>query len=560
MSAAKKAASIRDQLAPLAASMKQGQSSLRLVSQVMLRLDSSAPKTKDRFETTVRAIVKWMDKRAGRPLPKEAWHGKAFEHEEVGAQRAAAVSLDDPRYWCARLDDADRSVPGRTWATEIGVAAPDASQVILGVRLICVTRGEAGPFQRSIPGFIHEVVALGPAFADNVESSGKPVLVKDQHELEWLEQLLVDPNRRLPVIAVSLPDHSSNPADAVVSADELAKRTLGAAHIVVISGAATFWLTESVGRELSVYRGAVRTYRPKFNPYQDQPFRHPFASSEKIAAWPDGGVKGFESFVVNHALGISVAGTDLEDLLPPFTTVRRIAAQLNRQKARDEGASNVDLLAVADEEIEALKRDLQEQKETYDGLLATAESERDRAEQVAQEVRAQVYALRQRIEALQRQIDEGASAHAVPIPSDLSDLESWCRTHLAGSVEIHNRAFQGAKKSLFGDPGLIYKALLLLRDHYVPMRRKGGSELKQAFEKACADLRLEESATGDTRGDKRSQYTVQYAGMPRLLERHLKQGQSKDPRICFRLYFFWDEQEEQVVVGWLPSHLESRLT
>jgi hypothetical protein len=540
--------------------MKQGQSSVQLVSQVMLRLESSTPKTKDRFQRTVHTILKWMDKRAGRPLPKEAWAGKAFEHEEVGAQRAAAVSLEDPQYWCARLDDADKTVPGRTWATEIAVAAPDAAQVVLGVRLVCVTRGDPIPFPRSLPGFLHEVIAAGPVLADGVDVSGKPSLIRDRYELEWLEQLLLDPARRLPVVAISLPDKSVDPKDAVISADEIARRTQGAAHVVVVSGPATFGLSDAIGNEFSVYRGAVRTYRPRFNPDQDQLYRHPFASAEKIAAWPNGGTKAFETFVVEHALSLSVAGQDLEDLLPPFTTVRRIAAQLTRQKAREQGASDKDVLAVADAEIEALRKDLQEQKDTYDGLLATAEAERDLADQAAQEARAQTFALRQRIEALQKQLDEGAAARGVSIPDSLDGFEEWCRTHLSGSVLLHNRAFQGIKKSHFGDVKLIYKALLLLRDRYVPMRREGGPEYKQAFDNACTELRLEETATGNPGTNKRAEYTVQYAGMPRFLERHLKQGQSKDPRITFRLYFFWDEAEEQVVVGWLPSHLESRLT
>lgn len=560
MSPAKKTASLREQLAPISARMKQGQSSVQLVSQVMLRLESATPKTRDRFQRTVHTILKWMDKRAGRPLPKEAWAGKAFEHEEVGAQRAAAVSLDDPQYWCARLDDADKTIPGRTWATEIAVAAPDPAQVVLGVRLVCVTRGEPIPFPRSLPGFLHEVIAAGPALADGVDVSGKPVLVKDRYEVEWLEHLLLDPARRLPVIAISLPDKSVDSKDAIISPDEVARRTLGAAHVVLVSGPSTFWLSDAIGNEFSVYRRAVRTYRPRFKPDQDQPYRHPFASVEKIAVWPDGGAKAFETFVVEQALSLSVAGQDLEDVLPPFTTVRRFAAQLARQKAQGEGASNKDLLAVADEEIDALKKDLQEQKETYDGLLATAEAEREQAEQAAQEARAQTFGLRQRIEALQKQLDEGAAAHAVPIPDTLDGFEEWCRTHLSGSVLLHNRAFQGVKKSNFGDVKLIYKALLLLRDHYVPMRREGGPEYKKAFEKACAELRIEETATGSPGTNKRAEYTVQYAGTPRFLERHLKQGQSKDPRITFRLYFFWDESEEQVVVGWLPSHLESRLT
>ena len=46
----------------------------------------------------------------------------------------------------------------------------------------------------------------------------------------------------------------------------------------------------------------------------------------------------------------------------------------------------------------------------------------------------------------------------------------------------------------------------------------------------------------------------------RKLDRHLKKGTGRDSRDCFRLYFFWDEDEEQIVVGWLPSHLPTPIT
>ena len=41
----------------------------------------------------------------------------------------------------------------------------------------------------------------------------------------------------------------------------------------------------------------------------------------------------------------------------------------------------------------------------------------------------------------------------------------------------------------------------------------------------------------------------------RLLDLHLRKGNSTNPRYCLAIYFFWDETAKQVVVGWLPSHL-----
>ena len=108
---------LRSQLAPIANQLKEGRSEVRPICQLTLRLHPT-PKGK-RFDATVDAVLRWMNRRAGRPLPETAWKHVSFELTEIGAQRAAAVSLPDDRYWAARLDDADKTVPQRTWTTEV---------------------------------------------------------------------------------------------------------------------------------------------------------------------------------------------------------------------------------------------------------------------------------------------------------------------------------------------------------------------------------------------------------------------------------------------------------
>lgn len=61
-------------------------------------------------------------------------------------------------------------------------------------------------------------------------------------------------------------------------------------------------------------------------------------------------------------------------------------------------------------------------------------------------------------------------------------------------------------------------------------------------------------------GEQGDTYLISVDGRPRMLDRHLKKGTSKDQRHCFRLYFLWDEDSQQAVVGWLPSHLDTRQT
>ena len=45
-----------------------------------------------------------------------------------------------------------------------------------------------------------------------------------------------------------------------------------------------------------------------------------------------------------------------------------------------------------------------------------------------------------------------------------------------------------------------------------------------------------------------------------FLQFHIVRGNSREDRYCMRIYFFWDEETNQVVVGWLPSHLSNRIS
>jgi hypothetical protein len=549
-------------LAPLAERLRGSYSIVRPVSQVVLQLRGRPGA--DAFEVARNVVIGWIKNRAGRPLPPEALKGESFELEEVGSQRTAAAAIDHPRYWAARLDDSDKDVPRRDWVTEVGVAEQANKDAIFGARLHCVTIGEDRPFDPSIPGFVRNIVERVP----NVRVEGRaisadPWVVETEDDVEALVACMTNPGRRLDLIVCALPESSEDVTTATVRADQIHTRTLGSAHVAVITGPASFFLSDRVGKEFSVFRGAVRTYRPGFDMALDEPFRHSLALPDRIVEWPDGGREGYERFLIGQALVRAAAGRDADKQLPPFTEVRRVASQLKLDSARSAGSSDTDLLRLAEQENESLRDALEKDRTTYQGLVDQYEAERDLALEESQQAQAANAHLRHRIRALEERLKSQAPVVSkVPIPASLDTFESWCRDHLSGSVEVHNRAIQAVKKSRYEDIGLIYKALLLLRDSYVPMKRDGGIDKKELFESQCGELSLSEEPTfsGDRWGEEGDTYKVRYAGRPRLLDRHLKKGNTRDERYCFRLYFFWDEDSEQAVVGWLPSHLETRIT
>jgi len=536
-------------------------SRVQAISQTSLKL---LPATgQDVFQEAQKLVLDWIDDRAGQQLPPEAWRGEGFELDDVGTQRTAAVAIDQPRYWAARLDDGDRSVAKRTWVTEIGLAETANREVVFGARLQCATTGGDFPIQPSIPSFVRRIVERMPAVSLEERRIDKnPWIVTTDEDVDDLVDLIELRSRLLDVVVCSLPEHSDDPGEAMIDVARFHRQTLGAAHVAVISGAASFALTERLGREFSVFRCAVRTYRTQFDNSVDEPFRHPLTLPERIAAWESGST-GYERFLVGQTILRSAARRDPERDLPPFAKVKRIALQLRRTAATKEGASLKEQLDLANKEIEELQATYERDTATYLGLAKQYEDERDRATDELQQVQATNGHLQQRLRALQARLESlEQKSPAVTVPATLENFEPWCRDNLSGAVEVHNRAFNGVKKCRYEDIGLLYYALLLLRDYYVPMRVSGGADKKEAFEKRCIELGLAEEPTfsGTLWGEQGETYKIRYAGRSRMLDRHLKKGTSREERLCFRLYFFWDDDNEQAVVGWLPSHLDTRAT
>ena len=517
-------------LTPVATRLRQREGLVRPVSQVILRLRRDGDRTP--FEASRETVLEWMARRAGKQLPDEARNGESFALDDIGAQRTEAVAIPNPRYWAARLDDADKTVAQRVWTTEIGIGEQEDGSTLLGCRLQCVTRGDDLAFDPTIPRFIRDVVEQNPAELEGRSIAVEPWFVESTDQVGELVELLLDPERSCNVIVFALPEGSINPDETVASAIEVARRTVGAAHVAVITGPASFQLSDHVGKEFSVYRQAIRTYRPGFDPGTDEPFSHPLGLPGRIVEWPSGGSKAYERLLISQALIRSISGQEIERRLPPFIEVRRIATELRRDTAKKEGSTETDLLDLAELEIRELNDSLETTNKEYDGLLSVAEQERDQERETAQQVRATNTYLRHRIDSLEKQLEAVGQSRTPSIPDNLEGFEQWCRKNLSGAVELHNRAFRGVENSQYEDDSLIYNSLILLRDHYVPMRRDGGLEKRRGFEDACRALGLDAQPTfrGARYGEEGETYFVRYGGRRVLLDRHLKKGDGAQRR------------------------------
>lgn len=520
---------------------RQGRPEVRPVVQVTCEL---VGETADSAAQAARmAILNWLrDKQRISGLPEAAWEGVPFEIDAAQDRPVAVESFEN--VWAMRYDNPEGGPHGRIWRTEAIVGVQEQA-ALLGVRLTTITREWDVPIFRSVPKIISDL-AESPGLMDyGVPLRGEPWRIESDRDVEEFVQLLENPGRTRPVYAVS--------ADAggytLLDVAQLASRTAGLAHVAVISEDASRSLSHLLGNRLSVFRQAVRTYRRGFDRTDALFEEHPIATGDWLSRrFPD--PRYFVTLLANQAIDATVINVDLETRLPSFGKVRDwvLARRLDaarREKApealqlqlyEESNRSLEEALRARDEDIEALRMAQLELEEARDGALRIGRS------------------LRARIAFLEHALSARNVAEPVEYPESYDDLDDWASRHLGDRLVLLSRAARAAKKAEFEDLRLVCDALQLLAGPYRDM--KLGNAGKPAFDQACGALGLELSLSGEASILLYpNEYFVSFGGQRRALELHLKKGTSREARNCLRIYFFWDDDADQVVVGHLPGHL-----
>jgi hypothetical protein len=509
------------------------------------------------FRVLQERVLRWAftPERNLRTIPQDAWHGNSFEIDDERSEQAEAVKLTEAGYWAFRLRERLKD-PSRTWTTEVGIAQPSEKLAVFGCRLICAQRGDAAPMPRSIPRFVREIAFELPTYLDRRRIYADAWIIEAESDVDELVEFLQNPGRNHPVVLFSLPEGSDNPEETSLDVRSFIRRTAGFVHSAIVTSDASYALTDRLGRDFTVYRQAVRTFYPGFDPSNDLPTDHPVATGMRISGWGDGGGRSFHDFLVQQSLRITRPHDVLEREQPSYQHVKRIAAQTAREAAKLSGQTETALLHLMEEELRAAKGEVEASLQ----LAINAEAERDQMASELRQMKAGYAALQSR---LNRALAATPAVVGPPLPTKLDEIENWAQMELSGQVELHRRAVKALRDSDFQDVALVRDALLMMRDFYVPMRRSGGNELRNAFNQRLATLGLQntkcfsqENRAKNFGGD----YFVSYQENSRELDWHLKGSNARDARTGFRLYYFWDDETERVIVGYLPGHLRTDIS
>lgn len=374
-------------------------------------------------------------------------------------------------------------------------------------------------------------------FLDGRKTSPDPLKVESKDDVIGLVDFLTDESRRCPVVVFSLPDGEDDLGKTAIDVGKFIRHTVGCVHSVVISSTASYYLSDEITKTFLTFNGAIRTYNPKFDPDKSSPYDHPITTLSSIKRWSENtSDSDYIEFLVERVLKPSRSRDELEKDIPSYQKVKQYSlAKLRSEKNNNGTDENIKL---ADEELEALKQDNSEYRE----LLRVAEDEGKQFEQERNRWKSQYIALQTRLDAVLSQKD----SEKTDIPTSVDDLEDWVEKYLVGQVAVHNRAIKAAKNSNFQNVPLIYNALLLLRDYYVPMKRNGGAKLNQSYKDKCVELGLEDQQCFNQANKAKNfdgEYFVQYDGRRCELDRHLKGSSSRIRQHSFRLYFFGMAQQ-----------------
>lgn len=245
-------ASLRDSLAAM---------SLKIVETEVLRVAATVRSGEAGVAGVRSATVGWIEDRAGARLPERAAE-RTFSWE-CDRLRCEAIRGEDGErdVWVVRVEHGEENGGSGSLATEVGVVGNGDGPTRLFTRVLSTVGHAFG----GSPDLIVRLAERYEVTQFGVPLSASPLVIKSEQDAEALVRWLTHASRRLPVIALSVPDDAEDPYLPLLDPVELARDAAGIAQVAVLPSRFTWLLTQRFYKKLSVYRGAVRIYQPGFD-------------------------------------------------------------------------------------------------------------------------------------------------------------------------------------------------------------------------------------------------------------------------------------------------------
>lgn len=475
----------------------------------------------------------------------------------------------------ARYAYPDEKVPAARHILEVELRAVK-DNVVLGVKLtdygMPVSRYSCP--KDTVPSFI-SVLRNDLKLNDGATMQVSPYKLYDD-SISGFVSYLSSPDRVLPAVVVSEGrsagvDGKGHLVDPKVLSEALKDR----ARVFVLPYGASYAFSRSVGDEWSCYNGAIRIYWADDIDWDlDDPQYYPVITEAKIEKLGYGR-EGVTDYIISQIMDEqSHYGMRWNDYGIEFYSIEQCKRNIssenygadvttcntgNTGNLRNSGNSG------CGGSYEAMMDSLEEYKSLAEEMSSCAsKAQEDSASLQKQILLLNNYIAHQRSEIERISKNNNMPEDIVVVPNDITykDIPGWVSENYPDRVYLTPRAIRSLKNAEYKDPSLVCRCLQLLAEEYYGFQRGTCTYDDFLNKMAEVDSALSESGsiTNDHAGEEGENYFVQYGGRRRMLDRHICKGYTHDDRLCMRIYFFWDDASQMVVVGSLPAHLDNRYT
>ena len=529
-------------------------------------------------------VLDWLQQSFEDRLPRKALRHRPFSHREGDAScRAVRVRDAGQDRWALQVDRS--SGPGQQRVTAVTVASAVGGATELGIEV----HDRSVVPREAVNGYPADLVAeIGgrvPLLQGGRRFARDPILLETDDAMSAFLQMLVDPDRDMPFAVVSIPPEEPNRDMLERLWLELARALAGLAVVWVLPPAMTFRLSDTVTKPLSVFLGAWRFYRPGFDHSADRT-RHPLVLWNRLTDERGRGntTRFFRRLAAEERIRLGAADRDTLS----FDAVAKGAAGAARGPARwvaflrnrvwgtptapsepgsgepataDPGPSSATAPALVREPVpaakvartrEPLRRKLREARQKARARANRYERAKQRADS-AERQRDEAQKRAEQLAGLVRSLG-GDPEGEIPFPTAWDEMAAWCDERLSGRVVLTGSTRREIGGAEFADVGLVAQCLNWLGHEYRDGRLRGGdpklhgriAEIEHGvFNLPCG---------GDS-------FECTWDGRRRAVEWHLKNGaNTRDPKRCLRIYYFWDGKAKQVVIASMPAHRRTAIS
>lgn len=538
------ATSFADALSPLARTMPRKARNIEIL-RVSAQLDGEDFVASSNAARA--AVLKWAasPKRAAGTFPKEAWDQRDFDLMAGGRNSAAVrISIDAMDLWAMRAEDPDDNVAGRIWSTEVVIGGGVGQRPHLSLRLIVSTTEVDFSIEPHVPGTVLQMIDAPGLIRGSRNILKIPRTINTENGAEDLCDHLEDPERRLPVFVVVVPQgQDSTP---LIDDMSVAKAVAGMARVVRIPEEQTWVLTKRFGKYRSVFSAGVRAYLPGFSA-TDDPYGHRLFLGGNLR--DAAGASACAAALRNLAAETSISTTRLGKEVLDFSSVRTTSRRLKAKDQSDRAAPDAELLEAAQSLIDSLENEVTEKNTEIDGYVELSEAAEARALAAEQENRALLFKVRQ----LKDVLAQGGEAPTVepPLPLEWSDFVDWLDQTYPDKVLLTPSARRMLKSPEYENVELVARSIAWLATEHHEARVNGGGSLRDV---TVQNGIINASCGGDT-------YPIDWKGRRYNVDWHIKtNGNTRDPKRCLRIYYFWESETQQTIIDHMPSHRKTSMS